>query len=77
MNARLRNTGIILSIALICLVVIMSVFNLWTRFGIDNFLEKVAIVIAGFLGVFVVRLTIKLFLEIIKWIMKKIKKSNA
>lgn len=77
MKSRLRNTGIILSIALICLVVIMSVFDLWTRFGIDKLLEKVTIVIAGFLGVFVVRLTIKLFLEIIKWIMKKIKKPNA
>ncbi len=77
MKSRLRNTGLILSIALICLVVIMSVFDLWTRFGIDKFLEKVAIVIAGFLGVFIVRVTIKLFIEMIKWIMKKIKKSNA
>lgn len=49
----------------------MTFFDLWTRFGIDKFLEKVAIVIAGFLGAFVVRLAIKLFLEMIKWIMKK------
>jgi len=77
MKSRLRNTGLILSIALICLVVIMSVFDLWTRFGIDKFLEKVAIVIAGFLGGLVVRLAIKFFLEMIKWIVKKIKKSNA
>ncbi len=77
MKSKLSNTGLILSIALICLVVIMSVFDLWTRFGIDKFLEKVAIVIAGFLGVFIVRVTIKLFIEMIKWIMKKIKKSNA
>ncbi len=77
MKSRLRNTGLILSIALICLVVIMSVFDLWTRFGIGKFSEKVAIVIAGFLGVFIVRVTIKLFIEMIKWIIKKIKKSNA
>ena len=72
MKSRLRNTGIIVLIAFICIVVIMTFFDLWTRFGIDKFLEKVAIVIAGFLGAFVVRLAIKLFLEMIKWIMKKI-----
>jgi hypothetical protein len=45
--------------------------------GIDKFAERVAIVIAGFLGGLVVRLAIKFFLEMIKWIVKKIKKSNA
>jgi prepilin signal peptidase PulO-like enzyme (type II secretory pathway) len=76
MKTKLRNTGIILSIVLICSVVVMSVFDLWTRFGIDKFLEKVAIVIAGFLGVVVVRMAIKLILEMIIWIVRKIKKST-
>lgn len=77
MTLKYRNTGVILSIAFICLVVVMSVFDLWTRFGIDKFLEKVAIVVAGFLGGLVVRLAIRFFLEMIIWIVKKIKKSNA
>lgn len=55
----------------------MSVFDLWARLGINKFSERVIIVFAGFLGVFVVRLTIKLFLEMIIWIMKRIKKSKA
>ena len=77
MKSRLRNTGIIVSIAIISIVVIMSVFDLWTKLGIDEFSERVVIIFAGFLGVLVVRLTIKLFLEMIKWIIKTIKKSNA
>jgi len=77
MKLRLRNITIILSIAIISTVVIMSVFDLWARLGINKFSERVIIVFAGFLGVFVVRLTIKLFLEMIIWIMKRIKKSKA
>ena len=55
----------------------MSIFDLWLKLGLNIFLEKVAIVIAGFLGVFLVRIIIRLFLEMIKRIMKNIKKSNA
>lgn len=72
-----KNTGIILSITIICLVVILSVFDLWTIFGIDKFLQKAAIVFAGVLGVIIARLPISLFIEMIKWIKRKTKKSNA
>jgi len=70
MKSSLRNTGIIISIALICLVVVMSFFDLWSRFGIDIFFEKVFILFASFLGVVFARVIIKLLYEFIRWIIK-------
>lgn len=70
MKSRYRNTGIIVLIALICILVLMSFFDLWTRLGIDKSLEKVAIVISGFLGVVFARMILRLLFEFIRWIIK-------
>ena len=77
MKSKLRNTRIIVSIASICLVVIISVFVVRTRFGIDFLLVRVGLLFIGILGIFIVWETVKYIIKIIKWIVKKIKKSNA
>jgi hypothetical protein len=73
MKSKIKNTRIILSIAFICLVVIMSVFVVRTRFGIDFFLVRVVLLFVGILGIFIVWEAVKHIIKMIKWIIKKIK----
>ncbi len=71
MKSKFRNTGITLSIAFICLLAIMLVFVMWTRSGFDFFLVKVALLVIGILGVFIVWAAVKHIIKMIKWIIKK------
>ena len=54
----------------------MSVFIVWTRFGIDFFLVKVVLLLVGVLGIFIVLTTVKHIIKMIKWIINKIKSNG-
>ncbi|MDQ2178315.1 hypothetical protein [Marinifilum sp. D714] len=73
MNSRQKIIYIVL-IAVICIVILMSIFDLWSSLGIDKSFEKVIIVIAGFLGSIFARMIIKLLYEFIRWFAKTLLK---
>ncbi|WP_321515489.1 hypothetical protein [Marinifilum fragile] len=76
MNSRQKIIYIVL-IVVICIVILMSTFDLWSSLGIDKSFEKVIIVIAGFLGSIFARMIIKLLYEFIRWFAKTLLKFST